>query len=113
MDQLNHLIDITFSDVEKFESSNRPRYTLQSLYTALDHQLQDGLTPQHEFDRMRYIVRKRSDLKLQIHAIETKPSLPYQLMSLDIPLYLCWIYTQRVYLQGRYSSMRVLICVEP
>ena len=35
LDQLNHLIDTTFSDVEKFESSNRHRYTLQSLYTAL------------------------------------------------------------------------------
>ena len=34
MDQLNHLIDTTFSDVEKFESSNHCRYTLQSLYTA-------------------------------------------------------------------------------
>ena len=56
MDQLNHLIDTTFSDVEKFESSNRCRYTLQSLYAALDHQLQDGLMAQHEFDRMRYIV---------------------------------------------------------
>ena len=41
MDQLNHLIDTTFSDVEKFESSNC-RYTLQSLYAALDHQLKDG-----------------------------------------------------------------------
>ena len=28
MDQLNHLIDTTFSDVAKFELSNR-RYTLQ------------------------------------------------------------------------------------
>ena len=76
MDQLNHLIDATFSDVEKFESSNRCRYTLQSLYAALDHQLQDGLMTQHEFDRMRYIVRKLFDLKLQIHAIEAEPSLP-------------------------------------
>ena len=74
MDQLNHLIDTTFSDVEKFESSNRRRYTLQSLYTALDHQLQDGLMAQHEVDRMRYIVRKLFDLKLQIHAIEAELS---------------------------------------
>ena len=75
MDQLNHLIDTTFADVEKFESSNR-RYTLQSLYAALDHQLQDGLLAQHEFDRMRYIVRKLFDVKLQIHAIKVEPSLP-------------------------------------
>ena len=70
MDQLNHLIDTTFSDVEKFESSNR-RYTLQSLYTSFVHQLQDGLMVQHE-----YIVRKLIDLKQQIHAIEAEPSLP-------------------------------------
>ena len=57
MDQSNHQIDTAPSDVETFESSNR-RYTLQSLYTALDHQLQDGPMGQHEFDRMRYIVRK-------------------------------------------------------
>ena len=73
MDQLNHLIDTTFSDVGKFESSNCCRYTLQSLYTALDHQLQDGLTAHHEFDRMRY---KLFDVKLQMHAIEAEPSLP-------------------------------------
>ena len=47
------------------------RYTtLQSLYTALDHQLQDGLMNQHEFDCKRYIVRKLWDLRLQIHMIE-------------------------------------------
>ena len=50
MDQLNHLIDTTFSDIEKFESSNRPRYTLQSLYEALHHQLQDVLMVYHEFE---------------------------------------------------------------
>ena len=76
MDELTHLIDATFSDVEKFESFHRHRcYTLQSLYTALDHQLQDGLVAQHEIDRMRYLVRKLFDLKLQLHAIEAEPSL--------------------------------------
>ena len=47
------------------------RYTaLQSLYTALDHQLQGGLMGQQEFDRVRFIVRKLRDLKHQIHMIE-------------------------------------------
>ena len=47
LDQLNHIIDTTFSSVEKFEPFDR--YTmLQSLYTALDHQLQDGLIGQQE-----------------------------------------------------------------
>ena len=78
IDQLTHLIDATFSDVEKFESFHRCRhcYTLQSLYTALDHQLPDGLMAQHEFDHMRYVVRELFGLKLQLHAIEAEPSLP-------------------------------------
>ena len=69
LDQLNHIIDATFSNIEKFEPF--VRYTpLQSLYTALDHQLQDGLMGQQESDRMRFIVGKLWDLKLQIHMIE-------------------------------------------
>ena len=83
----DHLIDTTFSDVEKFESSNRCRYTLQSLYAALDHQLQDGLMAQHEFDRMRYIVRMIFDLQLQIHASEAEPSLPSPADVIGHPLH--------------------------
>ena len=56
-DQLNHIIDTIFSSVEKFEPFDRYT-TLQSLYTALDHQLQDGLMSQQEFDRTWFIVRK-------------------------------------------------------
>ena len=49
LDQLNHIIDTPFSSVAKFEPFDR--YTaLQSLYTALDHQLQDGQMAQQEFD---------------------------------------------------------------
>ena len=45
LDKLNHIIDVTFSSVETFEPFDRYT-TLQSLYTALDHQLQDGLRDQ-------------------------------------------------------------------
>ena len=69
LDHLNHIIDTTFSSVEEFEPFNRYT-TLQSLYTALDHQLQDGLMDQQELDRTRFIVRKLWNLKLQIHMIE-------------------------------------------
>ena len=75
MEQLAHLIDDTFSDVEKFELFRHHRCTLQSLYAALDHQLQDGLMVQHKYDRMRYVVRKLFDLKLHMRAIEAEPSL--------------------------------------
>ena len=44
--------------------------TLQSLYTSLDHQLEDGLMSQQKSDRMRFIVEKLWDLKLQIHMVE-------------------------------------------
>ena len=40
LDQLNHIIDATFSSIEQFEPFNRYT-TLQSLYTSLDHQLED------------------------------------------------------------------------
>ena len=76
MEQLAHLIDDTFSVVEKFESFRHHRCTLQSSYAALDHQLQDGRMVQHEYDRMQYVVRKLFDLKLQKRAIEAETSLP-------------------------------------
>ena len=65
LDRLNHIIYTTSSSIPFI------RYTtLQSLYTALHHQLQDGLMDQQEFDRTRFIVRNLWDLKLQIHMIE-------------------------------------------
>ena len=61
LDKLNHIIDTTFSIVEKCEPFDR--------YTALDHELQDEPMGQQEFDHTRFIVRKLWDLKLQIHVI--------------------------------------------
>ena len=69
LDQFNYVIDTTYSNIGKFEPFDRYT-TLQSLYTALDHQIQDGLMGQQESDRMRFIVGKLWDLKLQIHMIE-------------------------------------------
>ena len=69
LDQLNHIIDVTFSNIEQFERFDRYT-TLQSLYTALDHQVEDGLMRQQECDSMHFIVGKSLDLKLQIHLLE-------------------------------------------
>ena len=77
LDQLNHIIDTTFSGIEIFEPFDRYT-TSQSLYAALDHQLQDELMDQQNFDPTRFIVRK---LKLQIHMIEKEGT---QLMSLGM-----------------------------
>ena len=52
-DQLNHIIDATFSNIEQFERFDRYT-TLQSLYTVLDHQVEDGLMRQQEFDPMSH-----------------------------------------------------------
>ena len=69
LSELNHNIDATFSNIERFERFDRYT-TLQSLCTALDHQVEDGLMRQKECDRMRFIVEKSWDLKLQIHLLE-------------------------------------------
>ena len=55
VDQLNHVINDTFSSIRKFEPFDLYT-TLQSLYTELDHQLQDGWMGQQESDRMRFVV---------------------------------------------------------
>ena len=69
LDQLNNIIDVTFSSIEQFEPFNRYT-TLQSLYTSLNHQMKDGLMSQQKPDRMHFIVGKLWDLNLQIHMIE-------------------------------------------
>ena len=48
LDQLNQIIDATFSRVEKFEPFDQ--YTVTIIVISLDHRLQDGLTAQHKFD---------------------------------------------------------------
>ena len=55
LDQFNHIIDTTFSSIRKFEPFDRYP-TLQSLYTALGHQLQDRLMGQQESDCIRFVV---------------------------------------------------------
>ena len=67
LDQLNHVSNDTFSSIRKFEPFDQYT-TLQSLHTALDHLLQDGLMGQQESDCMRFEVRKLWDLKRKIHS---------------------------------------------
>ena len=63
---LNHIIDSTFSNIGQCERFDRYT-TLQSLHNALDHQVEDGLTRLEEYNRMRFIVGKLCELKLQLH----------------------------------------------
>ena len=105
LDQLNHIIDATFSSIEQFEPFNR-YITLQSLYTSLDRQLGDGLMSQQKSDRMRFIVGKLWDLKLQIHMIEMEcaqlTDVIGHVISLMLDLYLEDIITR---------SLFVYVCV--
>ena len=98
LDQLNHIFYTTLPSIEKVEPFDRYT-TLQSLYTALDHQPQDGLMGQQESDRMWYIVGKLWDLKLQIHTIEKEcaqlSDVIEHVISLTLHLYLEGIITSR------------------
>ena len=100
LDQLNHIIDATFSSIEQFEPFNRYT-TLQSLYTSLDHQLEDGLMSQQKSDRMRFIVGKLWDLELQIHMIEKEcaqlTDVIGHVISLVLDLYLEDIITRSLF----------------
>ena len=91
LDQLNEIIDATFSNIEQFELFDRYT-TLQWLYTTLDHQVEDGLMGQQECDRMRFIVGKSWDLKLQINLLEKEctqlADVIAHVISLMLDLYL-------------------------
>ena len=98
--QFNHLIDTTFPGIRKFEPFDWYT-TLQSLYTALDLQLQDGLMDEQESDRMRFIVGKLWDLKLQIHMIEKEcaqlSDVIGHVISLMLHLYIEGIITRSLF----------------
>ena len=100
LNQFNHIIDATFSSIEEFEPFDRYT-TLQSLYTALDHQLQDGVMGQQESDRMRFLVGKLWNLKLQIHIIEKEAAqlidVVGHVVSLMLDLHLVGIITRSLF----------------
>ena len=81
LDQLNHIIDATFSNIKQFEQ--------------FDHQVEDGLMRQQESNRMRFIVGTLWDLKLQIHMFENKctqlTDVIGDVISLMLDLYLEYI----------------------
>ena len=87
------------------------RYTTFQSYTTLDHQLQDGLMGQQEFDRTRFIVRKVRELKLQIHMIEKEGTQLSDVIGHVITLML-HLYSQGIKLQDRCLSTCVRICIQ-
>ena len=100
LDKLNHVTNDTFCSIRKFEPFYRYT-TLQSLYTALDHQLENGLMGQQESDRMRFIVGKFRDLKMQIHLIEKEcaqlSDVIGHVISLMLHFYLAGIITRSLF----------------
>ena len=80
---------------------------MQSLYTALDHQL-DGSMGQQESDRMWFIVGKLWDLKLQIHMIEKECALLTDVIGHVISLMLA-LYLECM--QDNFLSTYAYICI--
>ena len=98
--RLNHIIDTAFSNVKNSEPFDRYT-TLQSLYTALDHQLQEVLMGQQKFDCTWFIERKLCDLKLPIHMIEKEGTqlsdVIGHIITLMLHLYSKWIITRSLF----------------
>ena len=73
LDELRFVLEGVFARIEQFE---RPAPTsLHSLYTALYHQLEDGLMQQEEFEAQRFMALKAWNLKLQLDWVESGWSL--------------------------------------
>ena len=69
LDELRFVLEGVFARIEQFE---RPASTsLHSLYTALFHQLEDGLMRYEEFETQRVMALKAWNLKLQLDLVES------------------------------------------
>ena len=69
LDELRFVLEGVFARIDQFE---RPAHTsLHSLYTALYHQLEDGLMQQEEFEAQRFMALKAWNLKLQLDWVES------------------------------------------
>ena len=93
LDELRFVLEGVFARIEQFE---RPAPTsLHSLYTALYHQLEDGLMQQEEFEDQRFMALKAWNLKLQLDWVESESASLASIVSsmLDLaipkPLFVC------------------------
>ena len=93
LDELRFVLEDVFARIEQYE---RPAPTsLHSLYTALYHQLEDGLMQQEEFEAQRFMALKAWNLKLQLDWVESGSasfaSIVSSMLDLAIPkpLFVC------------------------
>ena len=90
LDELKFFLQGTFARIEQFEQPAPA--SLHSLYTALYHQLEDGLMRQEEFEAQRFVAWH---LKLQLDWIEcgggSFANIVSSMLDLDIPkpLFVC------------------------
>ena len=88
LDELRFVLEGVFARIEQFERLAPTR--LHSLYTALYHQLEDGLMQQEEFEAQRIMA-----LKLQLDWVESGgasfASIVSSMLDLAIPkpLFVC------------------------
>ena len=93
LDELRFVLEGVFAGIEQFE---RPAPTsLHSLYTALYHQLEDGLMQQEEFEAQPFMALMAWNIKLQLDWVESGgasfASIVSSMLDLAIPkpLFVC------------------------
>ena len=69
LDELRFVLEGVFVRIEQFDQSAPT--SLHLLYTALYHQLEDGLMQQEEFEAHRFMALKAWNLKLQLDWVES------------------------------------------
>ena len=70
LDELRFVLEGVFSRIEQFEQPDAVT-TLHTLYTALYHQLEDGLMLHAEFERQRFVALKAWNLKIHLDLLES------------------------------------------
>ena len=69
LDELRSVLLGVFAKIEQFEQPAAT--TLHTLYSALYHQLEDGMMRYEEIEAQRFMALKAWNLKLQLYLVES------------------------------------------
>ena len=94
LDELRFVLLGVFAKIEQFEQPDAT--TLHTLYSALDHKLEDGMMRNEEFEAQRFMALKAWNLKLQLDLFESGLAVSFagivsSMLDLAIPkpLFVC------------------------
>ena len=94
LDELRFVLLGVFAKIEQFEQ--RVPTTMHLLYSALDHQLEDGMMRYEEFEAHRFMALNAWNLKLQLDLVESGLAVSFAdivstMLDLAIPkpLFVC------------------------